>query len=583
MARTLLEALEIIKKNRMMHQEKILAGALYSGIASLHLKTFFHSFLCDLSPNHRITLREGRYGDLLGSLLELLSEDVDLEFVAIVMEWEDLDLRLGLRSLQGWSIHSYEDILASVRSKVPLFSDCIKRLTEKTKVILSLPSSPFLPLYFSARRSENIWENALKNKIYSLRESLLPLKNFFLVNQEIFMMDSGFPRRYSVESHLACGFPYSLEFSVILAQALAELALPPAPLKGIVVDLDETLWKGILGEDGIEGVSWDLDRNSHMHGVFQAFLQSLAESGILVGVASKNDPTLVEELFSKRETPLRRDAFFPLMAGWGRKSVSIRKILEAWNVSADAVVFVDDSPLEIEEVSAEFPQLRTFLFPNKNAEEILNLIYTLRDLFGKETLSQEDSIRLTSLKQREEFAALSASGGENYEELLRRSLPRITLCTLSGGEDARAFELLNKTNQFNMNGMRCTETEWKALRARESGFVVVASYEDRFGLLGKIAVFAGYREGSRVSLSHWVMSCRAFGRRIEHAMLRYIFQKYDVDEVCLQYSPTARNAPFFEFAKESGMVEEEGVMRVERARFVERCPALYHEVKETIV
>jgi len=358
------------------------------------------------------------------------------------------------------------------------------------------------------------------------------------------------------------------------------LALPPTPLKGVIVDLDETLWKGILGDDGIEGVSWDLDHGSHIHAVFQAFVQSLAEAGILVAVASKNDPELVEELFKKRSPLLRRDSIFPLMAGWGRKSNSIRKVLEAWNIAADAVVFIDDNPLEIEEVRTELSGVKTFLFPSRKPDAVFNLISTLRDLFGKDEITEEDSIRMQSLKKREVFLTAEVSGGESYEELLRQNESVVTLRFLSEEGDARAFELLNKTNQFNMNGVRCTEGEWKKLCSRENGFVLVCEYQDRFGPLGKIAVMAGHVDGDRVVLTHWVMSCRAFGRRIEHCMLKYIFEEYEVGEMVLEYSSTERNKPFRTFASEAGAVAAEEGMVVTRAVLFERCPALYHEVRE---
>jgi FkbH-like protein len=521
------------------------------------------------------------YGDLLGSLLKLLSEDVSVEFSVVAMEWEDFDPRLGLRSFAGWSTANHDDILDSVRAKVALFSDCLDRLTAKTNVVISLPSTPFLPLHYSARRRSSCWEGSLKREISLLPEHLLPLKNFRLLNHELLSSNSAYVSRYSAESHLAYGFPYSLDYAEVLARELALLALSPQPLKGVVVDLDETLWKGILGEDGIAGVSWDLDHNSHIHGVFQSFLQSLSGAGVLVAVASKNDPSLVEELFSKRNMLLRRDSIFPLFAGWGRKSASIRKILEAWNIGADAIVFVDDSALEVEEVRTELPEVRSFLFPSGKPDAVLDLISTLRDLFGKDSITAEDSIRLRSLMQREEIAIVSASGGDGYEELLRCNQPDVTLRLVPCEGDSRAFELLNKTNQFNMNGVRCTETEWRALCERKNGFVVVASYEDRFGPLGKIAVIAGFLDGARATLSHWVMSCRAFGRRIEHLMLGYLFEKYLITDICLEYAPTERNAPFRDFAMEFGAVMKEEGMVIDRVSFSSRCPALYHDIRET--
>lgn len=580
MSVSLLKALESVKANRVIDSGNDLFCALCCGFTPLHLQTFFHAALCGLSPKRRIALCEGTYGDLLGSLIKLSTEDLPVEFAVIATEWEDFDTRLGLRSFGGWSVASQGDILDSVRAKVALYSECMKRLAAKTNVVLTLPSAPFLPLHHCVARRSSSWEFSLKREISLLPEDLLPLKGFRLLDHEVLRRCSAYVSRYSAESHLTYGFPYSLDYAGVLARELANLALPSPPLKGVIVDLDETLWKGILGEDGIEGVSWDLDRNSHIHGVFQAFLQALAEAGILVAVASKNNPSLVEELFSKRNMLLRRDSIFPLFAGWGRKSASIRKILEAWNIGADAIVFVDDSSLEVEEVRTELPEVRSFLFPSGKPDAVLDLIVTLRDLFGKDSITAEDSIRLRSLMQREEIAIVSASGGEGYEELLRRNQSVVTLRLGPREGDSRAFELLNKTNQFNMNGIRCTEGEWKELCGRENGFVIVAAYEDRFGPLGKIAVLAGYLDETRATLSHWVMSCRAFGRRIEHLMLDYLFKKHTIENIFLRYAPTERNAPFHDFATEIGAVKMEDGMEISLVSFSRKCPALYHEIRE---
>lgn len=577
---SLLDALESVKNNRSIGDGNDLFCALYCGFTPLHLQTFFHAALCELVKNRRVLVQEGLYGNLLGSLLGLLSENAPLEFVAVAMEWEDFDARLGLRSSSGWSPSSQSNILESVRAKASLFSDCLLELSEKTKVVLSLPSSPLLPLHYGVRRRSGPWESQFRAAVLRWTDSLLPQKNFRLFNTELLSTSPSYASRYSAESHLAYGFPYSADFASDLGRELAMLALPPTPLKGVIVDLDETLWKGILGDDGIEGVSWDLDHGSHIHAVFQAFVQSLAEAGILVAVASKNDPELVEELFKKRSPLLRRDSIFPLMAGWGRKSNSIRKVLEAWNIAADAVVFIDDNPLEIEEVRTELSGVKTFLFPSRKPDAVFNLISTLRDLFGKDEITEEDSIRMQSLKKREVFLTAEVSGGESYEELLRQNESVVTLRFLSEEGDARAFELLNKTNQFNMNGVRSTEGEWKKLCSRENGFVLVCEYQDRFGPLGKIAVMAGHVDGDRVVLTHWVMSCRAFGRRIEHCMLKYIFEEYEVGEMVLEYSSTERNKPFRTFASEAGAVAAEEGMVVTRAVLFERCPALYHEVRE---
>ncbi|NLA91382.1 MAG: hypothetical protein GX843_07100, partial [Synergistaceae bacterium] len=150
MGDSLLLAMEIIKKNRDLNGEPTLHGGLFCGFTPLHLKTFFYATLCEQSPNKRIVLNEGVYGDLLGSLLKQKDEGGNLDFIAVTMEWEDFDARLGLRSIAGWSVYPYEDMLSSVRMKAALFRSCFEQLSKSQRVVVSLPVSPFLPLHFSS-------------------------------------------------------------------------------------------------------------------------------------------------------------------------------------------------------------------------------------------------------------------------------------------------------------------------------------------------------------------------------------------------------------------------------------------------
>src|SRR5437899_13061782 len=125
-----------------------------------------------------------------------------------------------------------------------------------------------------------------------------------------------------------------------MAELLSRLVQNRTPKKGLITDLDDTLWKGLLGEVCPEEVSWDLDHRSHMHGLYQQLLQALSAAGVLIGVASKNDSSLVEKAFQREDLILSRDAIFPMEAHWGPKSESVARILKTWNVAADAVVFI---------------------------------------------------------------------------------------------------------------------------------------------------------------------------------------------------------------------------------------------------
>ena len=138
---------------------------------------------------------------------------------------------------------------------------------------------------------------------------------------------------------------------------------PAPPKKGIITDLDQTLWKGILGDAGVDGISWSLDGKSQAHALYQQVLASLADSGVLVAIASKNDPDLVEAALQRPDILLPPSQIFPMEVGWGVKSDAVGRILETWNIGADSVVFVDDSPMELAEVAEKYPGIECLRFP----------------------------------------------------------------------------------------------------------------------------------------------------------------------------------------------------------------------------
>ncbi|MGH9453110.1 MAG: HAD-IIIC family phosphatase, partial [Terriglobia bacterium] len=354
----------------------------------------------------------------------------------------------------------------------------------------------------------------------------------------------------------------------------------PAPKKGLITDLDDTLWKGILGEVNVEGLAWDLDQHAQSHGLYQQVLASLAEAGILIAIASKNDPALVEEAFQKAKPILPRERIFPVEAGWGPKSESVAKILRSWNIGADSVVFVDDNPLDLAEVKAAYPVMECLPFPRDNEEAAYQLLHDLRDLFGKQAIFEEDAIRLASIRSAQVTLEATPSRGASTDKFLQEAGGKLTLWFCEDSPDPRALELINKTNQFNLNGKRHTEASWKEYLSDPNVFLLVGSYEDKFGPLGRIAVMSGHRRERRFWIDHWVMSCRAFSRRIEHGCLLYLFPRFDSEEAGFDFVATPRNGPLQDFF--AGLIGKppSGSFSISRQQVVEKCPAVYLQVQE---
>jgi FkbH-like protein len=552
--------------------------SLVIGFSPLHLQTFLNAQLRQALPKMRPEISVGIYGDFWGNLKQVEGQNADV--CAVVMEWADLDPRLGIRNLGSWAPHALADILKNARMRAAEFLHLVQTLSKNTPLAICFPTLPLPPVSFSQGWHASSFDLELKSIASSLALEVSRFANVRVVNSERLARLSSPANRSDVKSELVSGFPYTLPHASAVAEMLRHSIHPSAPKKGLITDLDDTLWNGILGEVGAEGISWDLDHHSHMHGAYQRMLHALAEAGVLVGAASKNSAEVVEEALRRDDLVLPRNSLFPAEANWGRKSESVSRILKLWNIGADSVVFVDDSPMELAEVKAEHPEVECILFPKDDPRAVEELMYSLRDLFGKVALSEEDSLRRESIRGSHERHEQIENQPGSADDFLRQSDAELTLSFTKEPLDPRALELVNKTNQFNLNGKRFTESSWKNFIDRIDTVFVMASYRDKYGRLGKIAVLAGQKKPKEISLNVWVMSCRAFSRRIEHRCLQELFERYDVDYIEFDFERTSRNGPTEEFL--SAILGETPTQnaRLSRERFTNSSIETFQKVLE---
>ena len=574
----LIDALTIIQKSSGSTAEPFRV-ALVSGFTPLHLQTFLHAEVQELFTDHRVEVITGLYGDLTGTLQKLNPEN--LHAVAVVLEWSDLDARLGIRQLGGWSPHNLE----SIHERAVLFLNHLRQLVEDVSrsvpVALSLPTLPFPPIFFTAG-----WQAAeialrLKQDVAAFGVEASQMRGVKVLNHDRLNHDSPWSERFNAKSEWSSGFPYQLSHASALAKLLAMLIRNPLPKKGLITDLDNTLWNGIVGEVGVEGIYWDQDHHSAHHGFYQQVLKVLSEEGVLIGAASKNEPSSVEEAFTREDLLLPRNSISTLAVSWGSKAQAVSQILDAWNVGAESVVFVDDSALELAEVRLQHPGVECLQFPHGDPQSIYELTIKLRDLFGRGSISEEDRLRLESIRGNSELRKLAGQESEGFSDaLLKQAEAELTFTLTKDPDDTRAFELINKTNQFNLNGRRVTEAAWRSYLQEQDTFLLTASYKDRFGVLGKIAVITGRVGNDQISVDRWVMSCRAFARRIEHQCLKTVFEKFDKNEIAFDYISTSRNMPVAKFFSELLNDAPASPVTLSRNRFDAKCPTLFHRVTE---
>ncbi len=563
---TLNQALAIIKARG--HGDETGVHYLVCGFEPLHLATLLRARLLERLPEGKnVEIQTGVYGDLRGNV-ESAAQSAAVA-CSMVLEWSDIDPRLGLRSSGGWSSDVKSDILANCPRRYLHLETAIEKLAARMPVAIAPPSLPLPPIGNTIGAQSSVFELEIQQQFASFLLRLARLPGVRVVQA---------PRAegpvLDARMELMAGFPYTVPFADTLALSLVGVHYPPSPKKGLITDLDDTLWAGIVGEVGVDGISWSQDRHAQVHGLYQQMLANLAGLGVLLGVCSKNEMATVEVALAREDLFLNPESLFPIHANWGPKSASVAKTLRTWNIAADAVVFVDDNPMELDEVQRTHPGITCIQFPKKDAAGVWNLLGELRDLFGKALVMEEDRLRAASIRASAQIQEMTEDAAS--PEFLRTLDGKVTLEWGADASDKRALELINKTNQFNLNGLRIDEGEWRKLMDGDTTVLVVASYQDKFGPLGKVAVLLGSRQGTTVKVSHWVMSCRAFSRRLEHHTLDGLFQQCNAEEVEFAFEPTLRNQPLQKFFQALGISGD--TRRVSVSQFRNRCGVLPHQV-----
>jgi FkbH-like protein len=572
----LLEALQIVRAPRSS-TEKPYTVSVVSGFNPLHSITFLDAEFRRRMAKRNVTISSGLYGDFWGNL-ERARNAADA--IIILLEWTDFDPRLGLRSLGSWAPSELPGLVESAQSRGELLEALVSASAKHSPVAICFPTLPLPPVAFTPGWQASELELDLRALIASSSRRCGRIENVRVLSPQRIDQLSPFADRLDVRSEMITGFPYQLAHASILAEQLVRLLGDDAPKKALITDLDGTLWHEILGEVGAESVTWDLDHRSLLHGVYQQFLQSLAQAGVLIAVASKNDPALASEAFRRKDMILDPESVFPMEVNWGPKSESIARILKVWNISAEAVVFVDDSPAELGEVRSVYPQMECIQFPTDEPQAIYQILYQLRDLFGKGLVTEEDGLRSQSIRRSNDLGIDKEIASGSSESLLRQAEAELSFDFTKDPLPPRALELLNKTNQFNLNGRRLNASEWQKYVARPDVFLLLVSYRDKYGPLGTIAVLSGSRRQDSLCVDYWVMSCRAFGRRIEYKCLDFLLENYKASEIKFDFLSTERNGPMKNFLESIQGAPPAPGCTLHRDEFNEKCPETFHAVVE---
>lgn len=340
-----------------------------------------------------------------------------------------------------------------------------------------------------------------------------------------------------------------------LAQSYVRTAIAAKGIakKCLVLDLDNTLWGGIVGEDGPTGIRLGNTAPGIEYREFQQGIAALSRRGILLALNSKNNPDDALEVI--RNHPwmvLREDAFSAVRINWESKVDNLRGIAAELNIGIDSLVFMDDNPVECERVRQFLPEVLTVQLPRDPS--LYRATLDALPWFEALDVTSEDLQRVEQYRANRSRDALRSTT-ESVEGYLQSLEIHVELAAVSPESLARVVQLLNRTNQFNLTTRRYTQADVEAQLANPDWELVTLRARDRFGDHGLVAFAAGVTEGDAFRVDSFLMSCRVIGQGIEAALLADLREKAErrgAKRMLSTFIPTKKNMQVREFYDSHG-------------------------------
>lgn len=373
----------------------------------------------------------------------------------------------------------------------------------------------------------------------------------------VYTIDSlSFQNKYAVDDYYdpygdeLGHIPYTSAFLASIGTTLYRMifTLQNKFFKVIALDCDNTLWKGVCGEDGALGV-----QITESFRVLQEFIIDQMNSGRLICLCSKNNEEDVFAVFDKRDDMLlKRDQLVSWRMNWDSKSENLKSLAEELNLGLDSFIFIDDNPIECAEVKINCPEVLTLQLPQNEAviPKFLKNIWT----FDIVKLTEEDKKRTKMYRdniQREKYRENAIT----LKDFLDGLKLQINISNATSDQISRVSQLTYRTNQFNLTTIRRSEIEVQNLLNDDQFNCLVAEVSDRFGDYGLVGVLFYKIEDDTLKVDTFLVSCRVLGRGVEHKILSELGQiasEKDVDFIEFNYIPSGKNRPALEFIESIG-------------------------------
>ena len=541
---------EILKENKEL--KKLVQGPelhvkLLANVTIHQLKELIEYELLKQSITPIVEI--GNYDNIVQDAMQV-SKDTDV----VIVFWELANLTEGFEYRSATiSNEKYESLLEEVKAQIEL---TLSSLKEVSLVIFN----KFTSLHFSANLlEENKFDKAAE--ILNAYLDTLDYNNVRYVDVNKVLYITGQDSSLDLRNYYSSKSLYSINYYRNYVNQIKHYLLPLTGKikKALILDCDNTLWRGIIGEDGIEGIKMSgLTSKGRPYAAVQHMAHRLASEGILIALSSKNNEDDVQEVLENHpDMILQEDLITMKMINWNDKASNIRKIAETLNIGLDSFIFIDDSAFEIGLINEQLPEVTTFRVPSKTHlyplefAEIVNSFYRLsksaEDLKKVEMYKQQAK----RVKAESDFASMS--------DYLNSLQIEIEIFRNEASLISRLAQMTQKTNQFNLTTRRYTETDVFGFIESNNYNVYAISVRDKYGESGVTGLaILEYLDDGSVNIDSFLMSCRIIGRGIEDAFISHIMN--DIKESAIvkaQYIETKKNKQVEQFYDKFGFSAKE--------------------------
>ena len=521
--------------------QKAIAGGASAGAKPLDVVLLGQCTTSWLSPalaavgwgrNVALRVSEGGYDTIVQDLARLLASG-ERPGVVVLLPW---DQRLGLREEPADEV--IEGTLSQWRQAWGMLAGLGSRLLQVGYDWVtpgaaghSIGGGPGGPVRLIRRLNE------------AIREAM-PDGAYFLDLEQVSGVE-GRKTFYDMRRYFWTKQPFGESGTAELARHLFAgiRALTTGPKKVLVLDLDNTLWGGVVGETGAAGIGIGESPEGEAFRAFQSHAKALTGRGVVLAVASKNNPADAREPFETNgEMLLKLDDLAAFEASWEPKGVTIARIAETLGLGLDSFVFFDDNPAEGEQVRQALPEVEVVDVPEEPSEFVRALQAGLWfEATGLTGADRERAGQYAVERKRRELQTVHASLDHYLASLEMAAEVR----EIDEGELPRVEQLLGKTNQFNLTTRRHSRADVSRMLAQAGSVGLTVRVRDKFGDYGLVAVLIGVPEGEALRVDTWLMSCRVIGRTVEQFCFRELVDRagrLGHRSIVGEYLPTKKNA-----------------------------------------